>query len=135
MIVLDTSVLISAFRRRGDQELPPEVVELKRLIQVDAPIAVPGVVLQELLAGARTDAQFERLARLAAPFPLLLADRALHHEAAHLAARCRWKGLTTTTTDCLIAAHTFTRQGSLFTLDHDFGRLAAVCPLELHGLS
>lgn len=132
MIVLDTSVLISAFRRRGSAKPPPEVAELERLIQTDAPIALPGVVLQEVLAGARTPAQFDRLARLLAPFPLLLADPAIHHEAAHLAARCRWAGLIATTIDCLIAAHTLAQQGSLFTLDQDFDRMGTLCPLRLH---
>lgn len=135
MIVLDTSMLISAFRRRARADVPPEVEELERLIQTDVLLAVPGIVLQELLAGARTPEQFDRLVRLAAPFPLLLADRAAHHEAANLAARCRWVGLTTTTADCLVAAQTLVQHGRLFTLDRDFDRLAEVCPLGIYSWS
>lgn len=131
MIVLDTSVLIAAFRHRSRTEMPAEVTLMRRLIEVDAPMAVPGVVLQELLAGAATEPQFERLAGLVQGFPLLLADRDLHHRAARIATTCRWAGVMTTSADCLIAAHTIASDGSLFTLDREFGHMAACCGLRI----
>ena len=132
MIVLDTSVLISAFRRRGREPLPDEVAALKRLIEDDAPLAVPGIVCQELLAGAQPEQQFERLERLIEGFGVLLADRDLHYRAARIAAACRWVGVATTTADCLIAAHTIAAGGSLFTLDQDFTHMTACCGLPLY---
>lgn len=132
MIVLDTSVLIAAFRHRDRGDMPYEVALLKRLIEDDAPLAVPGIVCQELLAGAMNTQQFERLAGLIAGFPVLLADRDLHHQAARISAACRWAGVTTTTADSLIAAHTIASTGTLFTLDRDFAHMSACCGLLLY---
>ena len=76
MIVLDTSVLSAAFRRRRQSGAEARAVEaLRRLLSADAPLAVPGIVLQELLAGVRTEEQFVRLRTLLEPFPLILAER------------------------------------------------------------
>jgi predicted nucleic acid-binding protein len=131
VIILDTSVLVAAFRRRSAEDEPAAVRVLRQLIQDDVPIAVPGIVLQELLAGARTKAHFDRLVRLTRGFPVLLADRDRHRQAAELAARCRWVGLSTTAADCLIAAQAIHLEAKLFTLDRDFTRLAGKSRLVL----
>jgi hypothetical protein len=47
MILLDTSVLSLAFRRRRVGEPEPQVAAtLRRLVTEDAPVGVPGIVLQ-----------------------------------------------------------------------------------------
>lgn len=130
MIVLDTSILIAAFRR-WHESTPPEVEALRRLIDDDIALAVPGIVCQELLAGARTEQQFERLRGLLEGFQVVLADRDLHERAARIAAVCRWSGVTTSTADCLIAAQTIALDAVLFTLDRDFGRMMPYCGLRL----
>lgn len=132
MIVLDTSVLIAAFRHRGRADMPDEVALLRRLIREDAPLAIPGIACQELLAGAANDQQFERLARLIEGFPVLLADRELNHRAARVAAACRRAGVAVATADSLIAAHAIAVGGTLFTLDRDFAHMAECCGLMLH---
>lgn len=132
MIVLDTSVLSAAFRRRTKIEKEPDVAALiKRLVREDVPLAIPGIVLQELLSGVRTDDQFERLQAVAEGFPVLTAERADHVAAAQVSNACRRAGVSAATIDCLIAAQTIVARGRLLTLDRDFGLMAPHCGLEL----
>jgi len=132
LIVLDTSVLSAAFRRRTKIEKEPDVAALiKRLVREDVPLAIPGIVLQELLSGVRTDDQFERLQAVAEGFPVLTAERADHVVAAQVSNACRRAGVSATTIDCLIAAQTIVARGRLLTLDRDFGLMAPHCGLQL----
>ena len=134
MIVLDTSVLSLSFRRRprraGKSE-PPEATRLRRLIESDEPLAIPGLCFQELLSGVSDLAQFRRLRRLLEGFPLLLAREETHEAAARIHWECRSKGVQSSGTDCLIAAHAIEAGGSLFTADRDFERISRCCPLRL----
>jgi predicted nucleic acid-binding protein len=134
MIVLDTSVLSLAFRRRiRGSEVPAVALRLTDLITRDVPLAIPGIVLQELLSGVRAAAQFARLQILLEGFPTSLATRATHLLAAELANRCRRGGVATSAADCLIAAHAIEQDGELFTTDGDFVAMAAKCTLRLFG--
>lgn len=92
---------------------------------------IPGVVLQELLSGARTDEQMDRLGAAVAGFRILLATREHHLEAARLANACRHVGVTAATVDCLIAAQTIAAGAELLTTDNDFTPMAGCCPLRL----
>lgn len=132
MILLDTSLLSLAFGRttRSGGE-PAAVDELRRLIAKDSPIAIPGVVLQELLAEVNDDAAFRRLQRLLETFPILTASQANHVEAARLANTCRRAGVRVSPTVCLIAALSIDTDSPLFTLDRDFSRMAPLCGLRL----
>lgn len=130
--MLDTSVLSVAFRRRrqaGREELAVRV--LRQLIEDDHPLIVPGIVLQELLAGVRSEAQFARLVDLTEGFPLLIPDRSCHLRAASIANACRGAGVAAATVDCLIASQTISAKGELFTLDADFATMAPHCGLRL----
>jgi predicted nucleic acid-binding protein len=132
MILLDTSVLSLAFRRRRGGEAEPQVaVTLRRLIDEDAPMGVPGIVLQELLSGVRGDTEFARLKAAMNGFPLVLARSADHVAAARIANACARKGVPTSTVDCLIAALAISRKAALYTLDRDFARMAPHCGLTL----
>jgi len=132
MIVVDTSVLSLAFRRRRAAHPEPSPVRVfRRLIEADVPLVVPGVVLQELLSGVRAEAHFDRLERLLESFPIVVADRSHHVSAARIANACRGHGLTASTVDCLIAAMTIARNARLFTVDADFSKMARHCDLQL----
>jgi predicted nucleic acid-binding protein len=76
MIVLDTSILSLAFRRRQRTEPEPyPVAALRRMVVEDVPLAIPGIVLQELLSGVRSDRQFSRLRNLLEPFAILMPNK------------------------------------------------------------
>ena len=131
MILLDTSVLSLAFRRRPSLHEPPAVTSFRRLVRADAPVAIPGIVLQELVSGVKTDADVERLQTLLGGFPIILADRRDHVAAAGIANACRRHGVSVSTVDCLIAAQATVRRAALFTLDADFARMRPYCDLRL----
>ncbi|MCE7937646.1 hypothetical protein DCC79_11440 [bacterium] len=131
MIVVDTSVLIMALGRRPGVAMSTAAIVLRRLIEADTPLAVPGIVCQELLAGARTEQHFERLRGVLEGFPILVADQRTHERAARIAALCRWSGVAASAVDCLIAAQTVTLDGMLYSLDKDFERMAPHCGLVL----
>lgn len=132
MILLDTSILSLAYRRRRRAEAEPHgVALLRRMIREDDPLAVPGIVLQEFLSGIRTEAQFGRLERALKAFPIITAEPQHHILAARIANACRLKGLATSTVDCLIAALAASNDAFLFTLDEDFVRMAPLCGIKL----
>ena len=132
MILLDTSVLSLAYRRR--RRKAPEsrcVTVLRRLIIDDVPLAIPGIVLQEILSGIRAQPQFDKLKRMLESFPVVVAAERHHVIAAQIANACRRKGIAASTVDCLIAALATSQRDILFTLDEDFNRIATVCDLKL----
>lgn len=135
MIVLDTSVLSLAYRRRpGAAEEHPAVQEFARLLDDDEAMAVPGVVLQELLSGVKGPAAFRKLDDIMSGFPLLLATRGTHVLAADLRSRCRSKGVAAGTVDCLIAAHAIEASGALLSVDDDFRNMAKHTEVRLYRL-
>ena len=132
MIVLDTSVLSLAFRRRKTGEGDPaQAVLLRQMVADDWPLAVPGIVLQELLSGVRSDAEFRKLERCLRGFPRLLAGEAHHLHAARIVNACRRRGIVCSAVDALIAALTIDSGGELFSNDTDFGPMASFCGLKL----
>lgn len=129
MIVLDTSVLSLAFRRTAP--LSPVAIRLRQLIADDEPMAIPGIVLQEILSGLREAAQFKRMQEALTGFPVLLATRSDHLAAARVANTCRRSGIATTAPDCLIAAQAIHQEAQLWTTDQDFSHIAHHCALRL----
>lgn len=132
MIVLDTSLLSHVFRRPPARQAESEVVaHFRTLVREGHVLAIPGVVMQELLSGVRDQSQFERLQLSLEGFPLILAEEADHVEAARLMNLVRRGGITSSSFDMLIAATTIRRDAHLFTLDRDFEMLAGQVPLKL----
>jgi len=133
VIVVDTSVWSLAFRRRARPGDEPKVVSLlRRMIKDDQPLAVPGIVFQELLTGVRDPTQVKKLQSILDGFPLLLATREHHIEAAKISTACRKGGVAAATVDCLIAAHCVFSNSPLLTTDDDFKRIARHAPLKLY---
>lgn len=132
MIVLDTSVLSAAlFKRRLSSGQERAVDQLREWISRDVSLGLPGIVLQELLSAPR-DARGVRAVHLAlAGYPLLLAGRREHEQAAEIRRTCAAAGVPTGTADSLIAAQASTRGRRLFTLDEDFRAIARVTGLAL----
>jgi predicted nucleic acid-binding protein len=133
LILLDTSVLSRIRRRRKpgpDERALATFVD--RLLESEAAVGLPGIVLQEILSGIRDAAAFIELERrLTTSFPIVMATAADHIAAARLGNRCLDRGLTTSATDCLIAALTISGDHQLFALDDDFRQIAKHTPLKL----
>ena len=134
MIIVDTSVLSLAFRRSSwpNDEMPSVVRLLRKLTREKEHLGVPGVVLQELLSGVKDLTQGERIKALMEGYPLLLATKEHHVEAANISNVCRRGGVSAATIDCLIAAQCIMLDGLLLTMDDDFKRISKCCGLRLY---
>jgi predicted nucleic acid-binding protein len=95
------------------------------------PLAIPGVVFQEILSGVRDQHQFDHLRHTLDGFPRILAEERDHLEAARLLNLLRRRGITASSLDALIAAMTILRDGSLFTVDRDFESFSRLASLKL----
>jgi len=133
VILLDTSVLSRLFRRRRSG---PEELRLQRTVEglmtADAALGIPGIVLQEVLSGVRSEKQFAELeGRLLAAFTVVLPSTSDYVEAARLRNRCLAKGLRASGPDCLIAVIAISGRHELFTVDGDFEAISRHAPLKL----
>jgi predicted nucleic acid-binding protein len=133
VILFDTSVLSRVFRRRrpgpGERRLQ---TLFENLMASDAPLGLPGIVLQEVLSGMRSTRQFTDLRdKLVAGLTVIPASREDHVEAARLKNLCLGKGLNVSGIDCLIAATAVAGNHELFAVDGDFEAIAKHSPLRL----
>jgi predicted nucleic acid-binding protein len=125
MIFVDTSALIDLLRGK----VTPAADFLARLEADDVPYAIPLLCCQEILQGARDEAEWRLLhenlstQRLAVP----AEPAALHWEAARIFFDCRRRGITVrSSVDCLIAAQAMEAKATLLHNDEDFERIKKV---------
>ncbi len=133
MILFDTSVLSRVFRRKhpGAEERRLQAV-FDELMASHVPLGLPGIVLQEVLSGVRSQRQFTDLsAKLLAGFTVVSEGVPEHVEAARLRNVCLGKGLNVSGIDCLIAACALVGGHELFAADEDFATIAKHAPLKL----
>jgi predicted nucleic acid-binding protein len=128
VIVVDTSAVIDLLRGRRTMQAR----NLELLIELGETIALPAVVMQELLQGARDESEWRALSRYLATQEILGADRETHRRAAKIYYDCRRGGLTVrSSVDCLIAQIALDHGGFLLADDRDYAAIAAVRPLQI----
>lgn len=128
-MIVDTSVWIDFLNGHDSAH----AAHLAQAIETGGSIAVPGVVLTEVLLGLKSEAQAANIADLMTAFrPLTELNRQGHADAARLYRLCRSKGFTVRSTiDCLIAQMCLRDELPLLTKDRDFASIAACVPLKL----
>ena len=127
MILVDSSVWIDFLSSRPG----PGGLELRRLIEDDAPVALTGVVVTEVLQGLKRD--IKRIEDYLSFFEILEASGFdTYRNAAALFRLARSQGVSLTTTDVLIATIAGENEAEVFSLDHDFMRMARLTGLPLH---
>lgn len=131
-MLVDTSVWIDFF----NGYVSAESERLARAIGDGEPVAVPGIVLTEILLGLRTDAEASRIADLLLAFNIVAEPTLIdYQEAARIYRVCRTRGTTIRSTiDCLIAQLAIRDQLPLLTRDRDFHAISRHCPLQLIAL-
>lgn len=129
MILLDTSILSRALRRRGSRD-DVHARSLRTLVESDRPVAIPGIVAQEILSGIRSTTVAQAVSSAIDGFPILLATMRAHREAARIYSACRAEGIAASHIDCLIAAQAMLANAALFTSDTDFERIAEITGLR-----
>lgn len=127
MILVDTSAWIE-FQRATGSSTDRAVTGV---VEAGAPLATTGVVLLELLAGARDERQARDLRRLLDRCRFLSLEEPSDHEAAAAIYRaCRRAGTTIRRLpDCLIAAVAIRAGATLLHRDADFDAIARHTPL------
>ena len=124
MIVADTSAWVQ-FLRRPDS---PEGREMRSLIR-QGQVALTGVVVAEVIQGARDEGHREELMDLLSALPFLQASYATWARAGLLSFRLRQAGQRLPLTDVAVAAVALEHDCPIFTLDDHFQRVPG---LRLH---
>jgi predicted nucleic acid-binding protein len=129
MILVDSSAWIEFLRATGS----PVHRRLRSALAEGAALACTDVVLMEILAGARDDADRDRLRRLLYSVEFLAVEGPADHErAAELYRRCRSQGETPRKlSDCLIAVVAIRSDAKLLCDDADFLAIARHTPLRI----
>ena len=124
MVIADTSVWIPYFRVNDS----PEQAELRRLLE-RGEIVVAGVVLAELLRGARSAREFDFLAQTIRPLPQAEVTGDTWVRCGEISYGLKRLGITIGVVDALIAALAIEGSHHVYTLDSDFQRIPE---LRLH---
>ncbi len=129
MILVDSSAWIEFLRATGSLVH----LRLRSALEEKAELASTDVIVMEILAGARDDADRDRLRRLLYGQRFLAVEGPADYEsAAELYRVCRKGGETPRKlTDCLIAAVAIRNEVELLCEDADFEVIARHAPLRL----
>lgn len=128
MVLIDSSPWIDLL----SQSCTREAQLLETWLREGTPVATTGVVLQEVLQGARSDREVDVLRHRLGRLPFLRTDKETHVEAARLYRRARARGWVVPAADALIAATAVAHGVSLLTADaRHFRALARVSKLRL----
>lgn len=129
MILVDSSAWIEFLRATGS----PAHRRVRSALQAGVALASTDVIVMEILAGARDDADRDRLRRLLYGLEFLAVEGPADYEqAAELYRACRAAGETPRKlTDCLIAAVAIRSDAELLCEDADFLTIARHSSLRL----
>ena len=125
-VLVDTSYWIEYFNRPGTEEAGV----VRGLIRDDR-AGVSGVILAELLQGARTQAELSELRSALGAVDRVETTGEVYARAGKLGFDLRRLGVTVPITDCVIAAAAESIGGIVLTLDRHFEELVRVASLEL----
>ncbi len=133
MILVDSSAWVEYQRSTGS----PADLRLTRAIEAEEPLAIVGLILLEILAGARDERHERELNRLLSRCSLLALEEPSDHETAAALYRtcCREGFAIRGLPDCLIAAVAIRSNSLLLHCDRDFDVVAAHSALETVELS
>lgn len=124
---IDSSVWIPYFRegKSAYGELIDELVEDNR-------VHINGVVIAELLIGARSPAEIDRLSSALAGLKLIPSSRASFESAGRNGYELRKKGVSVPLTDVIIATDCIEHGLVLIESDKHYAVIAAHLPLKRH---
>jgi hypothetical protein len=133
VILVDTSAWVEYLRATGS----PIDLRLQAAIVADEPLATTGLVVLELLAGARDERHADDIRRLLDRCRFLSLEEPSDHEAAaSLFRACRREGATVRRLpDCLIATVAMRAQAALLHDNADFDAIARHTSLLVVGVA
>lgn len=128
MVLIDSSPWIDLLS--GSPTAESQLLEA--WLRDGVPVATTGIVLQEVLQGARTDREVNLLRDRLGRLPFLRADKEIHVEAARLYRKARARGWVVPGADALIAATAVVHGVALLTADgRHFRALGRISKLRL----
>ncbi len=133
MILVDSSAWVEFLRATGSAAH----LRVRSALRNGTDLACTDVIVMEILAGARDDADRDRLRRLLYGLEFLGVEGPVDYEsAAELYRFCRRGGETPRKlSDCLIAAVAIRNDAELLCEDADFQAIARHAPLQLVALT
>ena len=114
-ILVDTSIWVEYFNRPGSKYAD----RLAELLETEA-ACITGIILAELLQGAKTPAEFNLLRNSLKVVPLLKETEKTWEKVGKLSFELPRKGTVIPLTDCLIAVLAQENNCQVFTLDNYF---------------
>ncbi len=125
MFLIDSSVWIEYLRPKGSRRVKERVREI---LQKEEALSC-GIIVVEILRGAKSEGDFQSLYDSLMSLPQIPIDDAVIERASGWGFSLDRKGKTVSTTDLLIAAAAY-KNGKLLHLDHDFEVISSVVDLE-----
>ncbi len=125
-ILIDSSVWITAQNSKN-----PECLALKRLIAHDELIYTTRLIQVEVCQGAKSEDIFHQLWDSFLGFEMLTVEDSLWGQTAWNYFKCRKKGYTVTTIDCLIATLGHEYAVPIWTMDKHFKKIQPILGFEL----
>jgi len=125
MFLIDSSVWVEYLRPKGSKKVKDRVREI---LQREEAVSC-GVVVVEILRGAKNEKDFQSLHDSLTSLPQVPIDNSVIERASKWGFLLDRKGKTVSTTDLLIAAAAY-KKGKLLHLDHDFQVISSVVDLE-----
>ncbi len=125
-VLVDTSVWIHYFR--GNE---PFCSAVGHLLDADR-ICTTGIIVGELLQGAKSEKERRTLRSLPSVFPVIGENITLWIDAGDLSARLRAQGLTIGLADCFIAVAALKHELPVYTEDRHFAQLQQQTGLTLY---
>jgi len=120
-IIVDTSAWIDYFNKPNSK-----IGKAVENIIKQEKIFIAGVILTELLQGAKVQQEFDDLLDSMLAIPVLETNLNTWIETGRLAFTLRRQGITIPTTDLIIAALARRENCAIFTLDHHFKKIPEI---------
>lgn len=126
LVVADTSIWIDFFRFGKSVSAH----KLTEVLEQDRVCLVP-VIQAEILSGAKTEAEYEKLKKGLSALPTLEDFPGFWDTIARSRFRLARKGIQTSITDLMIAVTASHYGCKLLTLDKEFHKIGSVIPIQL----
>ena len=125
MFLIDSSAWIEYLRPKGSKKIKERV---KEILQKEEAVSC-GVVVVEILRGAKNEKDFRSLHKSLTSLPQIPIDGAVIERAAQWGFLLDRRGKSVSTTDLLIAATAY-KKACLLHADRDFGTISSVVELD-----
>lgn len=127
LFLLDTSIWISVLRKNPMEALKERIEHLLR----ENLVAITPIVGVELLWGAKSEIDFERLKKRLDSLNPFTMNTKVWDEASRLGFYLRKAGITVPSTDIIIAATAIHYDATLIHIDRHFDMIASKSPLRV----